>query len=176
MPKAESMYPNYYANLGLWAKYTDGQNAGVTMALVGIENEKGETKPAVQPMKLTIAAEERARYVVVARFGNIGNVHIIPGCSATLTAEIGTSVASRIILAGSSDVMLPLEVRDFSGFLDFSKIKAGKYIIEAILEYTSGKDLAQRIERVGQAIPIRVSGEGGQKVVEIIGPKESQAE
>ena len=176
MPKAESMQPNYYANLGLWAKYADGQNAGVTTALVAIENENVETKPAVQPMKLTIAAEEGTRYVVVARFGNIGNVHIIPGCSATLTAEMGTNAASRIILAGSSDVMLPLEVRDFSGFLDFSKIKTGEYIIEAILEYTSGKDLKQRTERVGQAIPIKVSDEGGRRVVEIIGLKEGSGE
>ncbi len=176
MPKTESMHPNYYANLNLWARYQDGQNAGVTTALVGIENGKAETKPAIQPMKLTIAAEEESRYVVVARFGNIGNVHIIPRCSATLTAEMGTNATSRIILAGSSDVMLPLEVRDFSGFLDFSKIKAGQYIIEAILEYTSGKDLEQRTERVGQAIPIRVSEEDGRKVVEIIGPKEELAE
>ena len=171
MPKAESMYPNYYANLGLWARYTDGQNAGVTTALVGIENGKAETKPAVQPMKLTIAAEEESRYVVVARFGNIGNVHVIPGCTATLTTEMGPNAASRIILAGSSDVMLPLEVRDFSGFFDFSKIKAGQYIIEAILEYTSGKDLEQRTERVGQAIPIRVFDENDRKIVEIVKPK-----
>jgi len=162
MPKAESMLANYYTNIGLWARYTDGQNAGVTTALVCLENKSIKAEPAVQAMKVTLAVEGASRYAIVGRFGNTGNVHIRPRCRAALITTGGRTVA-RILLAGESGMMLPLEVRDFSGVFDFSKIQAGTYRLEAVLQYTGG--------RVTKAIPIRVSVKDGQRVVEIIEPK-----
>jgi len=164
MPRAESMHANYYASLGLWARYTDGQNAGVTMALLNVENKRIEVKPTIQPMKLTLAIQEASTYAIVARFGNVGNIHIRPRCSATLTMA-GGRIVRRTLLAGESGLMLPLEVRNFSGVLDFATIAAGTYRLEAILEYTTAEGVT---ERMTQGISMRVSVEGEQRIVEII--------
>lgn len=161
MPRAEQMQANYYALLGLRATYPDGSSAGETTTLLNVGNKQVEAKPAIQPMKLALAAGEEAnKYVVAGRFGNVGNVHITPRCSATITTALGGTVA-RILLAGKLGLMLPLEARDFSGVVDFSGVDAGTYSLNAILEYAAG-------ETVATAIPIRVSVEDGRRVVEII--------
>jgi len=163
-PRAEAMHANYYATVGLWARYTDGQNAGVTKALISVRNKNVQAKPALQPMKLTIATEEASEYAIVSRFGNIGNVHITPKCTARLTTAVGRTVVS-ILLAGKPGSMLPLEVRDFSGVLDFSKLATGTYRLDAILEYTTADGVTGR---ASSAIPIRVTVEGDQRIVEIV--------
>jgi hypothetical protein len=164
IPKAESMHANYYATIGLVARYIDGRNAGVTMSLLSIRNKKVQAKPLTQPMKLTLAADEENKYVIVSKFGNVGNVHITPKCTARLTTAEGRAVA-RISLAGKPEPILPLEVRDFSGVLDFSSVPAGAYRLEAILEYTTDGEVSGQ---ASSTILIRVTAEGKQKIVEII--------
>lgn len=168
MPNSESAHARYYALLALRARYLDGQSAGVRTALVYVENKGVEAKPAAQPMKLTVAAMEASKYIVVGRFGNVGNAHFTPRCRVTVrtltTGATGATVA-RLLLSGKAGVMLPLEVRDFSGVVDFSRVNAGTYRLTAILEYAG--------EQLATEIPIRVSlGPNEQRLVEIVSPKE----
>lgn len=116
-------------------------------------------------MRLTIAAMEASKYIVVGRFGNVGNAHFTPRCRAMVrTLTTGATVA-RLLLSGKAGVMLPLELRDFSGVVDFSKFMAGTYRLTAILEYAG--------EPVAAEIPIRISiGPNKQRLVEIVEPKE----
>jgi hypothetical protein len=166
IPNAELIHPSYYALLSLRARYPDGQNAGIRTTHICVANTNVEAEPAAQPMKLTLAAnEEENKYVVVARFGNVGNVHFAPRCRATVSTTMGKTVA-RMWLAGKAGLMLPLELRDFSGVLDFSKVPAGAYRLTAILEYA---DLEGVTKQTTYMIPIRVTVVGEQRIVEIIG-------
>jgi hypothetical protein len=168
MPNAELTHASYYTLLDLRASYPDGQNAGVTTALICVENKSVEPKPTAQPMKLTIAAMEESKYVVVGRFGNVGNIHFTPVCGAMATTAAGASMTGAL-LSGKTGVMLPLEVRDFSGIVDFSKLAAGMGRLTAILEYAG--------EQVSTEIPIRVSiGPGEQRTVEIVKLEEQPEE
>lgn len=165
MPKAESIHPNYYGLLSLRATYPDGQSAGQTTTLICVQNKMVKAKPAAQVMKLTLAADEPSKYIVHAKFGNIGNVHFTPQCKAAITTAIGATVA-QTALSGETGLMLPLETRDFSGVLDFSRVDEGIYILKAVLEYGDGG-------AVNKEIPIRVSIDEDQtRLVEIIEPKE----
>jgi len=165
MPNSELAHARYYALLALRARYLDGQSAGVRTALVYVENNGVEGSPVAQPMKLTIAAMEASKHIVVGRFGNLGNSHFTPKCRAMVrTLTTGATVA-RFLLSGKAGVMLPLEVRDFSGVVDFSRVNTGTYRLTAILEYAG--------EQVATEIPIRVSlGPDEQRLVEIVKPKE----
>ncbi|MHC4122474.1 MAG: hypothetical protein ACYSSI_02785 [Planctomycetota bacterium] len=165
MPESEKAHANYYSNLGLWSSYPDGQNAGVTMSLINVQNKRIEAKPLVQPMKLSIAVEEASRYAVVGRFGNVGNVHVIPRCSARILTAEGR-IARRSVLTGDIGLMLPLEIRNFSGLVNFGLIPAGVYRLEAVLEYITDNGI---VEQATQGITIRVSvGDNKQRIVEVI--------
>ena len=165
MPNSELAHACYYSHLDLGARYTDGQSAGKKNVLIYVENIDVEVIHAAQPMKLTVAAMEASKYIVVGRFGNLGNSHFTPRCRAMVrTLTTGATVTS-LLLSGKPGLMLPLEVRDFSGVLDFSRVNAGTYRLTAILEYAG--------EQVATEIPIRVSlGPNEQRLVEIVGPTE----
>lgn len=167
-PEVNELHANYYAELNLQGRYPDGQNAGTTTALLNIQNKRVKVEPASQPMKLSIANEEASMYAIVSRFGNTGNVHITPRCSATLMTADGR-IARRTILAGETGLMLPLEVRNFSGLVDFAEVPPGAYRLEAMLEYTTDEGVNRQTT---QSITIQVSIENGRKIVEVIGPKE----
>jgi hypothetical protein len=163
MPRAESMKSNYYSDITLSAKYsTDGQNAGLTNAILCLENKQQKAQPIAQAMKVTVADEGNSRYAIIGRFGNIGTIHLSPRCTAELTTPQGTMVKS-ILLTGETGLMLPLEIRNFSGILDFSGIAAGVYRLEAIMQHGGGG-------KATKIVPIQVSGRGGQRIVEVIEP------
>jgi len=163
MPKGESMQSNYYSDIRLSAKYkADGQNAGLTNAILCLENKRQKAQPVGQAMKVTVADEGNSRYAIIGRFGNIGTVHLTPRCTAEITTPEGRSVRS-ILLTGEAGLMLPLELRNFSGIVDFSKIVAGVYRLEAIMQYGDGG-------RATKIVPIQVSVRGEQRIVEVIEP------
>jgi len=167
-PEVNELHASYYAVLYLQGRYPDGQSAGTTTALLNVQNKRVKLEPAIQPMKLSIANEEASIYAIVSRFGNTGNVHITPRCSATLMTADGR-IARRTILAGETGLMLPLEVRNFSGLIDLAAVLPGAYRLEAMLEYTTDEGTNKQTT---QAITIQVSNENGRQIVEIIGPKE----
>lgn len=166
MPKTSKMHACYYALLGLHATYPDGQNAGVKTAYICVANSQVKATPAAQPVKINFAQMEGSRYLAVASFGNFGDTHFMPRCTAAVTNLMGVPMGSgKILLTSSkSGLMLPFEFRSFSGAFDLSDYPAGVYRVEATLEYAPG-------EVVTNQIPIRVSLEGDQRVVELIQPE-----
>ncbi len=170
-PQVNELHASYYAVLSLQGKYQDGQSAGTTTALLNVQNKRVKLEPAIQPIKLSIAHEEASKYAIACRFGNTGNIHITPRCSAKLMTADGR-MARTTTLAGETELMLPLEVRNFSGLIDLAAVLPGTYRLEAILEYTTD-DGANK--QTVQAITIQVSNENGGKMVEVIGPKEETA-
>ena len=165
MPNPGKMHAYYYALLNLMATYPDGQNAGVTKAYVIVANKKVQTKyNAVVTREPSLGAMEASKYIVVSGFGNIGNVHFKPRCKATVNDLQGQSVAT-VLLSGKLHTMLPLEMRNFSGVLDFSKVPSGTYRLTASLEYAPG-------EAESRDKPIQVSVQGDRKVVRIMSEEE----
>jgi len=164
LPKEAPTHAWYYALLRIRTTYKDGQNAGVKTAPVCVGNKTVETKPGVQPVKVTVGLQEGSKYIVVGRFWNVGNIHLTPKCRASVATPQGT-VKAAVALSGDPGLMLPLEIRDFSEVIDFSTIAAGYYRLMVALEYGPKEPV------VGQ-IPIQVSVEGGQKVVQVVGTEE----
>jgi len=166
MPKTSNMHACYYGLLSLHATYADGQNAGVKTAYICAANGQAEATPVAQGVKIDFARMEGSRYLVVANFGNFGDVHFTPRCTAAITNLSGVDMGSgRILLTSSkSGLMLPLEYRSFSGAFDLSDYPAGMYFVTATLEYAPG-------EVATKQTGIRVSIEGDERVVELIQPE-----
>ena len=172
MPNPVAAHPCYYAVLRLQSTYPDGQNAGVTAAYICVANSNVEASPMARIQKMTPAATaEPSKYLVVVRGGNFGNVHFTPRCRIAVT-ETDTDLfrIKKLLSSNRSGLMLPLEARDFSEILDFSRIPAGLYRLTAALEYAPDV-------RDTEQIAIRVSGEGGgQRFVEIMQLEEELAQ
>jgi len=170
MPSPAEAFPCYYAFLGLWSTYPNGERAGVTTANVCVSNKNITAEPQVQAMKLIPSAMEDSKYLVVARFGNFGWVHIKPTmCKAAVSTILGAPIAGTGLTGHKSGVMLPLEVRDFSGVIDFANVQPGTYPLTAALEY--GPD-----QRVTKQIAVRVSVEGEKTLVEVVQTEEELQE
>ncbi|MGA2914410.1 MAG: hypothetical protein ABSE89_00060 [Sedimentisphaerales bacterium] len=163
MPNSELPYANYYASLDLRASYGGGQSAGKKSALICVHNKKLKSEPLAQVMGLTITAEKASRNIIRATFGNVGNVHYSPKCTATVLNTEG-KIKAKLPLKGDISAMFPLELREFSNVLDFSGFDAGVYYVEVFLDYGTGQVAQGRM-------PIRVSLEGSQRNVEIINPE-----
>lgn len=163
VPKTEIKYANYYARLKVQSRYANGQSAGNNSALICVHNKKVESKPAGQIMKLSLSAEKPSRYVITALFGNVGNIHFKPKCQAFIRNAEG-KMAVRLSLKGDYDPMFPLEIRGFSEVADFSALAAGLYYVEAVMDYGAGNVASA-------SLPIRVSVENREKIVEIVAPE-----
>lgn len=162
MSDSVSTHPCYYALLSLHSSYVDGQRAGTRTANICVANEKIEAQPEVRAMKLTPALMEGSRYLIIARFGNFGRIHFTPiECKAVPVSTTGAYLEKIWLRSEKRGPMLPLEVRDFSGVLDVSTFPAGTYYLAAGLEYAPGI-------RAEKHIGIRISIQGGQRVVDIV--------
>ncbi len=157
--------PCYYAVLGLYSTYADGQKAGVTNAIISVANKNISVEPFVYGMTLRPALKEGSEYYIVARFGNFGSIHFTPiRCRAAVVDPI--TGAPRVITSLSSmktGIMLPFEARDFSGVMDFSDVPVGTYRLAAELQYGPAQMTNKQI-----SIGIRVMAQGGQKVIEVL--------
>jgi len=164
--------PCYYALLGLYSTYADGQRAGVTTANICVANKKISVEPFVYGMTLRPALKEGSEYYIVARFGNFGSIHFTPiRCRAAVVDPLTS--APRVITRLSSrkrGMMLPFEARDFSGVIDFSKVPVGTYRLAVELQYGGPGQMADK------QIGIRVMAQGGQKVIEVLQLQEDLGE
>lgn len=167
MPNPTSMHPNYYALLRLRATYPDGQSAGMTVANVAVDNTKVQADPIAVVEGLNVGALGDSQYHVSARLGNYGKVHFMPTCRVALTMDPGTPMAQGHLTAAKEGIMLPFEFRDFSGIVDFTGFPAGNYRLTALAEY--GSNL-----RALKQIPLRVSIEQDQRIVEVFKPMEGE--
>ena len=173
MPKSAAMHPCYYALLGIFSTYPDGQKGGVTTAHICVTDESISAEPFVHGMKLSPALKEGSQYYIVARFGNFGRIHFTPiRCRAAVVDAADPTGRPRALTALSSsksDLMLPLEVRDFSGIIDFSDVSAGTYLLAAALEYAPG-------EIATKQIGIRVVPQGQRRIIEVVKLEEELGE
>jgi len=173
MPRSAAMHPCYYALLGIFSTYPDGQKGGVTTANICVTDESISTEPFVSGMKLSPALKEGSEYYIVARFGNFGRIHFTPiRCRAAVldaADPMGRPRALTALSSSKSDIMLPLEVRDFSGIIDFSNVSAGTYRLAAVLEYAPG-------EVETKQIGIRVLPQGERRIVEVVKLEEELGE
>lgn len=162
MPKAESIHANYYSRLHLRASYPDGKNAGEVAGLLCVKNKKVDSKAMGQIITMTLAeTDESSHYAVAVKITNAGNIHINPACNAAIITDEGKTVA-RMPLIGLTNLMLPMEFRDFSNILDFSGLSEGIYHLWVNFEYA-------RNEVVSNELPLKISiGADGKKIVEII--------
>jgi hypothetical protein len=133
-----------------------------------VANKKVETRcEAVVTREPSLGAMGGSKYVLSGEFGNVGNVHFKPRCTATVTKLQGVSPSvAKMLLRGKIQPMLPLEMRNFSGVLDFSKIPADTYRLSTIFEYAPG-------EAVRSNKAIEVSVQGDRKVVRFLTEEET---
>jgi len=171
MPVSTTTYPCYYGVLGLWGSYPDGRNAGLTSAKICVNNREIQVAPKAEALKLIPSATEGSQYLIVASFGNFGVVHFKPiSCKAGVTAITGgVPRSSALLTSKETGLMLPLETRDFSGLMDFSHLPADLYRLSAALDYAPNV-------RATKQIAIRVSIEGGRRVVDVVGIQEELGE
>jgi hypothetical protein len=159
MPNPKAMHPCYYALLRLFARYPDGQNAGVTKAYICVGNQKAQAQPSAQSWGVTIEElGEESKYVVKSTFINNGNVHFTPTCKATVSLPDGRFFRQVVLSSQPAGPMLPLEPRVFSEVIDFAPMASGYYRLTVSLDY--GAD--------GQAtkdIPILVEAKDSRKFV-----------
>jgi hypothetical protein len=147
MPNPTATYPCYYSLLHLMATYPDGQKAGTTSAKICVRDTNVEVAPEAMAMKLTPQALGDSKYLVVARFGNFGTIHFAPITvqAAVVVPAIGIRRASTY-LSGDIGLMLPFEIRDFSGVMDFSYLPADLYRLAAALEYAPGQFATKQVK------------------------------
>ena len=172
MPNPVATHPCYYALLALWATYPDGQQAGVTTMPICIRNTNIQAQPEADGLKINIQDLGQSKFLVAATFANQKNIHFSP-----ITVRAGalqTSDSSGIprvseYLSGDPGLMLPFEMRQFSGVLDFSSLPADTYLLVGRLEYAP-----EQFARINKLI--RVSIEGNRRIVQIIGTQDELGE
>lgn len=165
MPGIGSPFPNYYADLKLHASYPDGQLAGTAEGSIFVQTYGTQAEARVE--KGTFAVHESApgRYIVTARFSNMGVTHVMPRCHGRLLLASDDSIRKRFAMNESYDEsgkLLPFESRPFTGILDVSDVGEGLYRLVAILEHDKGNPVFSQ-----QAIQIR--NENGTMSVEVVG-------
>ncbi len=166
MPNPPGPVPDYYGVIRLLAAYPDGQRSGLAQARVCIHNKNAQGTPRVDKLVFTLNETSPSRYLVVARFANNGNTHVTPRCRAVLTVAGDQTVRDRFnldseVAYGRPTMLLPLEVRNFSGVLDIASVPAGTYRLTTILEYDKGGSVQDQMA-------IDVVEQGGNKQVQVI--------
>jgi len=163
--EVSAVYPSYFTLLALWATYPDGKDAGVTTTNICLRNSKINAEPDAAAIKVLPHTLDESKYIVTAKFGNIGQVSFVPiRVKAGLVMPNGIHRTSTF-LSGDPSLMLPFETRDFSGVVDLTNVPADTYRLAAAIEYAPGvwKD---------KQISVRVSKEGERGILEVLGMEE----
>jgi len=154
-------YPSYFSLLALWSTYPDGKDAGVTTTNICLRNTNINVEPTVVAIKLVPQELDESKYIVVAKFGNKGQVQFTPiRVKAGLIMPNGIHRTSSF-LNGDPSLMLPFEERDFSGVLDLTYIPADTYTLAAGIEY------APNLWEYKQE-SVRISIEGDRRILEVL--------
>lgn len=169
VPNPEAIHPCYYTLLALWARYPDGQKAGVITTNICVRNTEIEAEPRAVAMNLHLQDLGESKYLVNTKFGNYGLLPLKPKtCRAAVTLPTGMPRTS-IFLRGNPSLMLPYETRQFSEIMDLSYLPADTYGLAAALEYAPGKFETKQMA-------IRVSIEADERIVDILGTQEDLSE
>ncbi len=168
---ADATLSNYYGIITLAATYTDGQTGGVTRVPLCVHNKKAQNSIQINKMVFTISLSTPSRYFVTARFMNTGDTHVVPTCKAVVSTAGGSTATSGVEVArftlrsegyDQTSMLMPLDVRNFTGILDVSSLDIGTYRLTAVMAY--GK---ARGDNFQDQIGIDVIEQGGGKVVQV---------
>ena len=156
-PGTEPAHQNYYAELHLDARYTDGQRAGAATALVEVKRPGGEDSPAaeLEPVRVS-SLEEEGRYALALRAVNTGNVLLRPEVSyAVLDAE-GREVLGAALESEVDTPLMPLAVRSFGATADLSGLAEGDYVLLTILRDAGREvgEVTQRLARTADGVTV----------------------
>jgi len=154
--------PNYYVDLIGMAVDEEGEEVGTCCVPLFVRNTACEEHPAAKCISLRIAQEGPEQYAVLAKFGNVGDVHFVPGATLELRTSLGSLVHEQD-MATASGIVLPLGTPEFSASLSLRDIEPGAYVVHAKLEY-----LGHTVE--GEQ-PLVVSLEDGVKSVNLTKPE-----
>jgi hypothetical protein len=170
MPETPATCPNYYANIDFWSYYPDGQSAGRTRAQLAVTNlrSQGNFEPQASADSLSPYLLTGSKYQIAAQFSNLGLAHYSPiECKAAIT-ELTSNIprVSTLLKSDTRGYMLPGETRNFTGVLDLSALDPGNYRLSAALQYD------EVLPRVQKQTAIRVTIEGGERVLETTGTQE----
>jgi hypothetical protein len=170
MPETAVTCPNYYTNLDFWSFYPDGQGAGSTRAKLAVTNlrQRGNVVPQASADSLSPYLLTGSKYQIAARFSNPSLAHYPPiECKAAIT-ELTSNIPriSTVLKSDMKGYMLPGEERNFTGILDLSPLDADEYRLSVALQYDEGLPRAQK------QTAVRVTIEGGERVLETIGTQE----
>ncbi|UCC96732.1 MAG: hypothetical protein JSW66_12910 [Phycisphaerales bacterium] len=165
MPNPVATHPCYYSLLALWATYPDGQQAGVTTMPICIRNTNIQVQPKAEGLKIDLQDLGQSKFLIATTFGNYNTIHFAP--ITVRAGVIRTSDASGIprastYLGGNPRLMLPFEIRQFSGVMDFSTLPADMYLLVGRLEYAPGQ-----FARTYKLIQISIEGE--QRIARTLG-------
>lgn len=153
---------NYYGDVILEGRYTDGQSAGVTQSVIHLLNAKVEGKTEGVLDRLLLAeGTDPSEYVVQTRLVNSGSIHVLPDVKASLLAGRGAVIAAAP-LEGELGALLPLGVRDYSAAIDFSTVDAGTYALRVVAA-SKGDELVRRQLMVKVEI-----GEASKRVISVL--------
>ncbi len=152
---------SFYASLKLMATFADdGSNAGRKTAMLVVSNSEAAPKYGIQDRGIELRELAASKYIVSARYSNIGTVHVTPKVIARTIRSEGNRnevvTAVELNSDGQPAMMLPIEARDFAAVIDFEKIPAGSYTLQTDLIYGKGAADFQRIQR-----PLRVWKQNG---------------
>jgi len=167
MPGFTEPRSNYYSSVQVKASYTDGQPAGRLLGRVYIDTQgvQSNTRIFGDNRQLSLAEAAPSRFLVTARFTNLGETYILPRSRAVLTTVPEGGVRMRFEMSseviGQTGHMLPMEVRSFTGVMDLADVAAGIYRLTVILEHDKGS-------AVQSQKAIRIIDENGAKTVEVL--------
>jgi hypothetical protein len=171
MPKLLAEHPCYFSLLALWTKYPDGKDAGYTTTNICLRNTKitENAEPAAAAIKVLPQTFDENKYIVSAKFGNIGQVGFVP-----IRVKAGLAMSNGIhristFLSGDPSLMLPFETRNFSGILDLTYVPADTYSLAAAIEYAPGLWEDKQIS-------VRVSKEGERRILDVLAMEEELSE
>ena len=168
---SDAANPNYYAMIRMHAVYADGQEGGKTDCRVCVQNRKAQGSILIQGLPVRLAELTPGRYAVTAQFGNYGDTHLQPTCRAVLTAVSNNEVIRKFNLSNDilsqSGLMLPLEMRSFTGVMDVSGVPTGNYRLTAVLIHDKGGDTV--LKQIGLEVTATANGRAVRSV-ELAGP------
>lgn len=129
MPAEGMHHANYFADLVLDGRYTDGQSAGQTRTQLRVRQQAVQLAPRIAFQRMSFAeGDEESRVTLLARFANIGNVDIDPSPVGVLINPDGR-VLARPEFDGERGQLLPLGLRDLSAVLDLTGVPVGDYLL-----------------------------------------------
>ena len=124
-------------------------------------------EPVAQGTNVRLQELSESKYLVTTTFRNLTSIHFKINsvkAGAIPTSGLGAGTVPRLsaYLSGDPSPMLPFEMRQFTGDMDFSNLPAGRYILAGRMEYASGQ-----VKTTTSLIDIFIQGD--RRIVQTVG-------